>query len=148
MPDLLAEIQARASADSAFAAMLAAGDHTGCAAALSVGRTRLRSVLLTERGAMATLGVVDGEAALSALEAFARAPASGPLAAQHAGIARMVGWLGGAGIDIGDPLAQQLLDALAATGVLAPASVSKIKSLAQAPAPVSASEVSEAVRGE
>ena len=92
--------------------------------------------------------VVDGEAALSALEAFARAPASGPLAAQHAGIARMVGWLGGAGIDIGDPLAQQLLDALAATGVLAPASVAKIKALAQAPAPVGASEISEAVRGE
>ena len=145
---LLEEIQARAAADPAFAASLAAGDHTACAAALSVNRTRLRSVLLTERGVMAALGVVDGEAALSALEAFAAAPASGPLAAQHAGIARMVGWLRGAGIDIGDPLAQQLLDILAAVGVLAPASVEKIKALAQTPAPVGASEISEALRGQ
>ena len=148
MSTLLEEIQARALADPIFAERLAAGDHTACAAALSVNRTRLRSVLLTERGVMAALGVVDGESALSALEAFAAAPASGPLAAQHAGIARMVGWLSGAGIDIGDPLAQQLLDILAAVGVLAPASVAKIKALAQTPAPVSASEVSEALRGE
>ena len=145
---LLEEIQTRAAADPTFAAALAAGDHTACAAALSVNRTRLRSVLLTERGVMAALGVVDGEAALSALEAFAAAPASGPLAAQHAGIARMVSWLSGAGIDIGDPLAQQLLDVLAAVGVLAAPSVAKIKALAQVPAPVSASEVSAALRGE
>lgn len=148
MSTLLAEIQTRAAADPAFAASLAAGDHTACAAALSAGRTRLRSTLLTERGVMAALGVVDGEAALSALEAFAAAPASGPLAAQHAGISRMVGWLRGAGIDIGDPLAQQLLDILAAVGVLAPASVVKIKALAQTPAPVGASEISEALRGQ
>ncbi len=149
MATLLEEIQARASADPAFAAMLASGDHAGCAAALSVGRTKLAPRRIKEPGVVSALGVEAGEDVLSALEAFADATASGPLAAKHKGIKRMIGWLKTPdGLDIGDPLAQQLLDALAATGVLAPASVSKIKSLAQAPAPVSASEISEAVRGE
>ena len=112
--DLLALIDARAAEDAEFAALVAARNDTAIAAALSVGRTRLQSRLITERGVISALGPIEGEALLQGLEGFAAAalPPEHPLAAHHAGIKRVIGWLRppSEGVDIGDPLTQQLLD--------------------------------------
>lgn len=144
--ELKAEIDAKAAIDPAFAAMLAIRDDNGMAAALSVGRTRLAETMLTERGVMAALGIVDGEATLAALEAFAASTPSDPqLAAVHPGIKRMLGWLKTTGVDVGNALTQSLLDLLASNAVLAPTAATKLKGLAVVPAPVSAEQVSEAI---
>ena len=140
-------ITARAGTDPAFAQLVAVRNDTGIAEALSVGRTRLTTNVLTERGIVSALGPVAGAAFINALYAFAAAPASGPLAAEHPGIKIMVAWLAPAGLDVGDALTQQLLDALAATGVLASASVATIKQLAVLPDPISTNSVSEALNG-
>ena len=119
--DLLALIDARAAADAEFAALVAARRDREIADALSTGRTRLQSRLITERGVISALGPVDGEELLAGLEAFAAAtlPPEHPLAAHHAGIKRVIGWLKppADGVDLGDPLTQQLLDTMVALGV-------------------------------
>lgn len=143
---LKAEIDAKAAADPAFAAMLAIRDDNGMADALSVGRTKLVETMLTERGVMAALGIVDGETTLAALEAFAASTPSDPqLAAVHPGIKRMLGWLKTTGVDVGNTLTQSLLDLLATTGVLTASAVATLKALAVVSAPVSANEISEAI---
>lgn len=118
--DLLAMIDARAASNAEFAALVAARNDSGVAAALSEGRTRPRPRLITERGVISILGPIEGEALLQGLEQFAAAtlPVEHPLTAHHAGIRRIIGWLRppSEGVDIGDPLTAQLLQTLAAIG--------------------------------
>jgi len=149
--DLLALIDQRAASDPEFAALVAARNDTAVAAALSVGRTRLQSRLITERGVISALGPVDGEALLAGLEAFAASTLADehPLKAAHPGIKRVIGWLKAPseGVDIGDPLTQQLLDtmvALGVAGVTAPR-VAALRALATQPETISVAEVSAAL---
>ena len=140
------EIDAKAASDPAFAAMLAIRDDNGMAASLSVDRTKLVEYMMTERGVMSTLGIVDGEVALKALEDFAASTPTDPaLAAVHPGIRRMLAWLKTTGINIGDPLARSMLDLMESSDILTQASVDALKELAVAPDPVSADQVSEAL---
>lgn len=153
--ELLALIDARAAEDAEFAALVAARNDTAIAAALSVGRIRYQSRLITERGVISALGPVEGEALLAGLEAFAAAdPATLPpqIAPAHAGIKRVIGWLKAPaeGVDIGDPLTHQLLDTMVALGVqgVTAERVAAIKALAAVPDPVDLSAVSAALNGD
>ena len=93
----------------------------------------LKSEFVTERGVVATLGLLEGEAFLSALESFATSllPSEHPLAAYQAGIARQLAWLKKDGIDVGSSPARALLDILASVGVIQPNHASAIKALAE-----------------
>lgn len=119
------------------------------AAILSVGRTRLHSRLISERGVISALGIVPGETFLQGIEAFvAQAPAQGhPLAGAWAGIKRAAGWLKGEGIDLGDALTQQLLAAMGAAGVVDASSAATLAALGRAPDPISHLAVSAAIEG-
>jgi hypothetical protein len=140
------EIDAKAASDPAFADMLAIRDDSGMAASLSIGRTKVVETMLTERGVMSTLGIVDGEAALESLETFAASTPTDPaLIAVHPGISRMLAWLKTTGINVGDPLTSAMLDLLADNDILTQASVDLLKALAVVPDLVSASQVSEAI---
>ena len=115
------------------------------AAILSVGRTRLQSRMIGERGIMAALGTVEGEACLAAFEAFAAStlPDEHPLKRHHAGIKRMLSWLKtDAGLDIGTPQAGELLGIMAQLGILDGAWVATIMALAQVADPIAVADVS------
>ena len=147
--ELKAVIDAKAQAEPEFAALRDVGDCTGMAAALSVGRTKVVSHMITERGVMAALGVVAGEAFIEGLEAFAAAtlPGGHPLEAAHPGIKRMIGWLKtDAGLDIGSTQAHALLDGLAAAGVLVSGDVATIKALSVQADVIGWYEVAEAMK--
>lgn len=148
---LLALIDERAAADPVFAADVAERRDAQIAAALSVGRTRVRPRLITERGVISILGPIEGEALLQGLEQFAAAtlPAEHPLAAHHAGIRRIIGWLKppSEGVDIGDPLTAQLLGTLAAlnTQGVTTERVNALLTMAREPDPISVDAVSAAL---
>lgn len=146
---LRALIEERAAADPAFAAMVAARDDTGIAAALSAGRKRHIPRLVTERGVVSALGPVEGEAALVALEAFsATTLADGhPLKAMHPGIKRTLSWLKppADGVDIGDPLTRQLLETFGALGVLSQNAVTGLLALSEVPDPIGYGQVYSAL---
>ena len=120
------------------AELLASRDTAAIAAALSVGRVRTTEHVVSERGIIAALGVIDGEAFIAGLEAFAGAtlPDGHPLRPAHPGIARMLRWLQNEGINMGDPAARQMLDILASAGVVTAASAVIIKGLAEEPDPL------------
>lgn len=141
-----AEIRAAISAAPAIAALLP--DTAAVAAALSVGRTRLVERNITERRIIAELGPVDGDAFLTALESFVAAtlPPQHPLAAYQGGIRRAVTWLKSpVGLDVGNAHSQQMLDAMAAAGIVTAASAATVKALGREPAPVSEFDVRRAV---
>lgn len=143
-----AEIRAAIAASPELQALAAAGDTQGIADALSVGRTRLASRYITERGVIATLGTQHGEAFLQALEAFGTAtlPDGHPLKADQAGIKRVLGWLkSGEGIELGDAQAQTLLGALGSVGVVNASHAATIAALARVADPVSEWDVRVAV---
>lgn len=120
------------------------------AAIISTGRTRLRSRMITDRGVISALGTQAGDAFLSAIEAFALAdlPAVHPLKADQAGIKRVLAWLkSDGGIELGDPQTQFLLGVFAQLGIVDANSAAVIRALGQEADPVSASEVSRALRG-
>lgn len=121
-------------------------DEAAIAAALPPVVT-LREEYITERGVVAALGLIDGEAFLTALEAFSAAPLESehPLAPYQPGITRQLAWLKTAGIDVGSAPARQLLDTLAAVGVIQPAHAATIKALAEVRTPVSAMSVRRAI---
>lgn len=152
--ELLALVDARVASDPEFAALVAARNDTAIAAALSEGRTKYTTRLITERGIISALGPVEGEALLAGLEAFAAAdPATLPeqIAPAHAGIARVIGWLKppSEGVDIGDPLTHQLLDTMVALGVqgVTAERVAAVKALAAVVDPIDLSAVSAALNG-
>jgi hypothetical protein len=150
---ILAMIDARAASNAEFAALVAARNDAGIAAALSEGRTRPRTRMITERGVISILGPIEGEALLQGLEQFAAAtlPAEHPLAARHAGIRRIIGWLRppSEGVDIGDPLTAQLLQTLAAIGTpgITSGRVAVLLAAAREDDPISVSDVSAALNG-
>lgn len=149
--ELLALIDARAAQDAEFAALVATRNDTAIAEALSVGRIRYQSRLITERGVISALGPVEGEALLAGLESFAGSSLAPehPLYAAHAGIKRMIGWLKAPaeGVDVGDPLTHQLLDTMVALGVqgVTAERVAAIKALAAVPDPISDMDVRRAI---
>jgi hypothetical protein len=117
--DIRAAIQA--SPELLAMAQAEVPDEAAIAAALPPSVT-LREVFVTERGVVATLGLLDGEAFLTALEGFAspanELPEEHPLRPYKSGIARQLAWLKKGGIDVGSTPARDLLDALAATGIV------------------------------
>lgn len=148
---ILAMIDARAAMDVEFAEHVAERRDAQIAAALSVGRTRVRPRLITERGVISILGPIDGEALLQGLEQFAAAtlPVKHPLAAHHAGIRRIIGWLRppSEGVDIGDPLTAQLLQTLADIGTpgITSSRVAALLAAAREDDPISVDAVSAAL---
>lgn len=118
------------------------------AAILSVGRTRLHPRLVSERGVLEALGPVEGDAVLTALESIT-SPDALPEAARpyYGAIRRGVAWLKGDGLDVGSPTTRQMLDLLAAVGLIGAASVTTLKALGEVPDPISADHVSRAIRG-
>lgn len=121
-------------------------DEAAIAAALPPAIT-LREEYITERGVVAALGVLDGEVFLVALETFVASalPPEHPLKAYQPGIARQVAWLKTGGIDVGSAPARDLLDALAAIGVIDAAHAAAIKALAEVRTAVSAMDVRRAI---
>jgi hypothetical protein len=121
---------------------------TAIAEALSANRTKLGERLITERRIMSALGIEAGEAFLSALEAFgvATLAADHPLKAAQPGLKRVLAWLKtDQGIDVGDPLAQQMLTVLAQLNIVDTASANTVKALARVADPVAEFDVRLAV---
>lgn len=115
---------------------------------LSVGRTRLTARMIGERGIMAVLGTIEGEACLQAFESFATTPLlpAHPLAPHHAGIKRMLGWLKtDEGLDVGTPQAAGLLGIMVQLGTLQATWVNAILALAKTPDPINVNIVSNAL---
>lgn len=108
---------------------------------------KIRSEYVTERGVVATLGMIDGEEFLVALENFVGSvlPADHILKPYQPGIARQLAWLKTQGIDVGSAPARQLLDTLAYVGVIDPTHAASIKSLAEESIPVSEFDVRRAI---
>lgn len=135
-PELLAMAQAEVPDEAAIAAALPPV-------------VTLSEVFVTERGVVATLGLVDGEAFIAALEGFAspanELPPEHPLYAYKPGIARQLSWLKTGGIDVGSAPARDLLDVLAAVGVIHPAHAGTMKELAEVRTPVAVMDVRRAI---
>lgn len=143
-----AEIRAAIAARPELADSVAARNDVAIAAALSVGRKRLQTRQLSERGILAALGPAAGGAFLAALEAFAATPpaAEHPLYAAHGGIARAIGWLKDAdGIDIGDASTQTMLATFAALGIVDASAAATVQALGYVADPVSVADVSAAL---
>lgn len=138
-----AEIRAAFAANPALKEMIP--DWQGIADALPPVVT-LRETFVTERGIVNALGIMDGEAFLQALEAFAVADlaAEHPLKAYQPGIARQLAWLKRDGLDAGSAVVRTLLDTMAALGLLEAESVQAVKALAEEKRPVSEYDVRRA----
>lgn len=125
-------------AAAAFAAVGADGDAAAAVAATLPPTTR--PTYVTTRVLHAAFGPDAAEAVLGAIAAAA---ASNPV------LARVLTWVdpNQGGIDVGNPITREQLDALAAAGVLAAGQVAAIKALAERPAAVSASDVTRVMQG-
>lgn len=140
------EIRAAIVADPAVLALVP--DTGAIAAALSAGRTKVQPRMITERRIIAALGLVDGDAFLTALEGVGSTtlPDAHPLKPYQKGLARVITWLKtDEGLDVGDPLAQQMLTVLGAAGVVNEAHATVIKALALVADPVSELDVRRAL---
>jgi hypothetical protein len=135
-PELLAMAQAEVPDEAAIAAALPP-------------IIALREVFVTERGVVATLGLLDGEAFLTALGGFAspenELPEEHPLLPYKSGIARQLAWLKKDGIDVGSGPARDLLDALVAAGIVQAQHASAIKAMAEEAIPVDRLTVRRAI---
>lgn len=155
--ELLALIDARVATDPAFAALVAERQNDGAVAgALSVGRVKPRSYLITRRGVRRVLGARQGRLFVQALRAAAAAVGAVP---QEHPAYDDLWWLGellpdldGAGIDIGDAETRTALRGLAALGPalgLSPAVTSAhcdaLDAASSDPDPIAASLVSDAL---
>lgn len=138
-----AEIRAAFASNPALKEMIP--DWQGIADALP-NVVKLRETLVTERGIVNALGIVDGEAFLQAIEAFAvdELAAEHPLKALQPGIARQLAWLKRDGLDAGSAVVRTLLDTMAALGLLAAESVQAVKALAEEQQPVNEYDVRRA----
>lgn len=151
-PEVIAALQAMVGRaltteeQAALAPLVAARNDVAIAALLSVGRVRVESRMLSERGVLSALGSEAGDAMLTALEGITSPDALPmPLRSNYGAIRRAVSWLKGDGVDVGDPLTRGMLDALAATGVIQVASAAAIKRLAERPDPLPFGSVSDAL---
>lgn len=121
------------------AAAVAARDITQIAQIVSNGRTATQSRFVTARTVLAECS--GGAAILDALTAAASS-------AQP--YASAVGWAmkflaQDSGLDVGNPVTQGLIDQLVLAGALQAAQGSALKAMAVMPAPVSQSDVAEAL---
>lgn len=129
---------------AAIEPLLATRNDVAIAAALSEGRQKLCSHMIGERGILDTLGPVDGEAFLSALESIASADMLPEAAQPYFGaLKRGVAWLKTDGIDVGSETTRELLNVLVAAGSVSELSVKTLKALAMKDDPVSVADVSE-----
>lgn len=130
---LLDEIKAKCSPE-----LLASREHGEIAALVSEGRTRVVPRLGGIGAVMETLGAVDGPVVLDALDSLR---ASNP--------AVRWGWvlLEGGELDFGSTVTRQLIDTLAAGGVMTADQANKLKALAVVPAPVTTQDVIAAMEG-
>lgn len=113
---------------------------------------KLGHYTIGERGIIATLGTIEGEACLQAFEAFSTTPLDPghPLEPHYPGIKRLLSWLKTAeGVDIGNAQAATLLGAMAQVGILQQSWVDGLLALATKPAvPVSSGEVEVAMKND
>ena len=113
-------------------------DYQAIADAINATRPPVLSLYtIGERGIIAALGTIEGEACLQAFEAFSATPlpSGHPLEAHYPGIKRLLGWLKTAeGVDIGNVQAATLLGAMAQVGILQQAWVDGLLALATKPA--------------
>lgn len=130
---LLDEIKAKCSPE-----LLASSEHGAIAAVFSEGRTTVVPRLGGIGAVIETLGAVDGPAVLDALDSLR---ASNP--------AVRWGWvlLERGELDFGSPVTRQLVDSLAAGGVMTAEQAGKLKALAVVPAPVTTHDVIAAMEG-
>jgi len=142
-----AEIRAAFAANPALKELIP--DWQGIADALPPVVT-LRETFVTERGIVNALGIMDGEAFLQALEAFAidDLAAEHPLKAYQPGIARQLAWLKRDGLDAGSAVVRMLLDTMAALGLLSAQSVQAVKALAEEELPVDEYDVRRAAHND
>lgn len=131
---------------AALAPFLAVRNDVQIAAILSVGRVRLVENMVTERGVLAALGPVEGDALLTALENLG-APETLPTAAQpyHGAICRGVSWLKAGGLDMGSPTVRGLLDLMSAHSIIAPGHAAALKQLGEHPDPIHYDAISDAL---
>jgi len=120
------------------AALVASLDYQAIADALNAARPPVLSLCtIGERGIIAALGTIEGEACLQAFEVFSATPlpSGHPLEAHYPGIKRLLGWLKTAeGVDIGNVQAATLLSAMAQVGILQQAWADGLLALATKPA--------------
>lgn len=121
--EILALIDARAASNAEFAALVAARNDAGIAAALSETRTRPREYLISIRGIRTVLGKREGRVFVQALrEAAALAetlPEAHPAYDDIWWLGELLPALdarGGAGIDIGSPETRAALQGLVVLG--------------------------------
>lgn len=131
-PDLAEAVEAR--------------DCESIAAAISVGRVQAVPHEVGERGILDALGPVQGDNFLTVLGNIKTADdLPSPLKQCFGAIRRGVAWLKTSGLDVGALSTRLLLDGMAGAGILPQADVSKVKALAERPAPVTPREVAEAL---
>jgi hypothetical protein len=122
-------------ADPALVALADNGQDVDVAAAINAVTAVIveKPTMIGERGIMSTLGITAGPVFMSALDDFSVATLASdhPLLAYQPGIKRAVKWLYDEGLDVGDPLTRAMLDALAAASVIASASSTAIKAVAE-----------------
>jgi hypothetical protein len=118
-------------------------DTNALAAALSQGRTRIRSRMLSERGILDQYpgGPVQADALLTILESFAATPV--PLASI---VGRALRFLRQPeGIDLGAPATQVMMDALAQAGVITATQREHLRSMVTEPDPIDEMSVRRAI---
>ena len=132
-------------------AHIAAGRRDDLVAAmLSAGRTKLTPRVVSARGLAALMpgGPLAAEAALLKLEGARDAMlASADRGQRLMGslLRRQLSFLGGEGLDFGSPALQAMLDQFAGLGILTSAEASALKAIGWSPAPVTVSQVSDAL---
>ncbi len=136
--ELRSLIAQRAAADATFAALVAARDDAGVAAALSAGRTKVASTLGGIGTVLRALGPTDGATTLDALDAAS----AGNSSIKWAMVMVKAGTL-----DFGDPIVQAQLDALASAGVITAAAAAGLKAVAVVPDPITWAQVNAALGG-
>ena len=130
---LLDEIKAKCSPE-----LLASREHGAIAEVVSEGRTAVVPRLGGIGAVMETLGAVDGPVVLDALDAL-----KGTVPAVK------WGWvlLERGELDFGSTVTRQMIDSLAAGGVMTAEQAGKLKALAVVPAPVTTQDVIAAMEG-
>lgn len=132
------EIRAAIAARPELADLVAAGDHVGIAAALSVGRTRLRATQIGPGTIMAALGAADGATLLETLTALAAQSATVPA---YVPIKWALKIIDRGEFDMSAQAARDQVVALAAAGVMSNAARDALLALGQEPDPVSEFDV-------
>lgn len=157
------QIRDAIAADPALQALAEAGNTQAIADALSVGRTRVVSRMITERGVRALPVLPRSRHAL--LQTLRDAATTTPAwlvptltalgvpqedhAAMADDIASAHGWLLNAdGLDIGTSAARSMLDLIAASVPAAAAACAAVKALATVPDPIAHTQVGAALRGD